>query len=75
LPPDKNLEYYRTRLIEQKGELVGSWPKDKVMVEAKALYENRLKTWDKIERNNRWTVWFDDNVGEFFVSITKTPSV
>jgi hypothetical protein len=83
LPVEKNEGYYDKKLIsaeklklsEEKAEnaegVVRSWTKDEKNRKAQALYQKYLKTWEKIEQNSNYTIWFDDNIGEFFVSITK----
>jgi hypothetical protein len=72
LPIKGNDPYYRSRLIDKYGKMVDSWAKDKVVEKSKELYQEKVESWEQIEQYSRWTVWFDDNVGQFFVSITKT---
>jgi hypothetical protein len=75
LPIKGNEFYYKSRLIEKYGEeIFYSWTKDKdkVFEKSKELYQQKLESWEQIEKYSRWTVWLDDNVGQFFVSITKT---
>lgn len=89
LPIEKNEAYYEKRLIAaEKAEqlklpgekadtaesAVRSWTKDEKKRKTLALYQKAVKTWEKIEQNGDHTIWFDDNVGEFFVSITKVQS-
>jgi hypothetical protein len=72
----KLIEIEKSKLLEDQlekaDEIVKKWPKDVQMKKAKDLFSKYEKTWDKIYKDGNWTVWFDDNVGDFFVSITKT---
>lgn len=72
LPIKDNAPYYRSRLIDKYGKVVDSWAKDKVIEKSRELYQEKVESWVQIEQYSRWTIWFDDNVGQFFVSITKT---
>jgi hypothetical protein len=71
LPVETNRGYYKSKLIEKEGESVYSWKQQKIDEESKKLRQAKLNAWDQIVQYNRWTVWLDDNIGEFFVSVTK----
>jgi hypothetical protein len=69
----ENDPYYESKLkyeIEE-GDKIEKWSQEKKEKKYKELYNKRLYSWQQIEKKGNWTVWFDDNVGEFFVSITK----
>jgi hypothetical protein len=70
LPVENNRAYYDARLREE--EDISTWADDKKEMKIQELYQKRLKAWEEIEKSSLWTVWFDDNLGAFSVSVTKT---
>lgn len=74
LPINGNLAYYENQLKDLIGDNINSLNKTEKEKAINEIYQQKLNAWDQIERKSRWTVWFDDNVGEFFVSITKSPA-
>lgn len=71
---DVNKPLYDVMLKEINGDAINSWSEKKIIEEREKLYLEKEKAWTKIEQYGNWTVWFDDNIGEFFVSITKSPA-
>jgi len=74
LPIHNNYLYYKTqieqeeRLKEQNGEPVSN---ESLKVKIDKAYKRRTDTWDQdILPKSNFTVWYQDNVGAFSVSVT-----
>jgi hypothetical protein len=77
LPLDKDNEiFYEARVKEEIQDVKAfeMMSKEKKLELARKLFEKRERSWGQISQLDNWTVWFDDNVGYFFVSITKASS-
>jgi hypothetical protein len=72
LPLKDNMPFYRKKLKQQEGAAAEFWPSEKKEAKMKEIYNKKLSTWDKIEETSRWTVWYDDNIGDFSVVIIKS---
>jgi hypothetical protein len=74
LKPDQCSKYYVSRLKESEGERYNNLSEAERQTIYQNMYEERKKAWDEISGNEKWTIWYDDNIGAFSVSIVVNPS-
>jgi hypothetical protein len=72
LNQEENFKYYLQNAYFQaalKGEDFNLWSKETERQKVEKQYQKRLKSWELVVKNNNWSIWYDDNMGSFSVSI------
>jgi hypothetical protein len=50
-----------------------SWSEKTKRQKAEEQYQKRVQSWEDIVAENKWNIWYEDNVGSFSVSIAVNP--
>lgn len=74
LKPKDCPKYYVSRLKESEGERYSNLSDAERQTRIQNMYKEREKAWDEVSGNGQWTIWYDDNIGAFSVSIVVNPS-
>lgn len=74
LKPEVCPKYYESRLKESEGERYSNLSEVELKTRIENMYKERKTAWAEISGNGEWTIWYDDNVGAFSVSIVVNPS-
>jgi hypothetical protein len=78
LPPISNTDYYRNEVLESINSENNSiaentysqWSEEKRKQEIQKQYDLRNEKWQQIKRERNFSLWYDDNIGAFVVTIS-----
>ncbi|BAZ71247.1 hypothetical protein NIES4106_60440 (plasmid) [Fischerella sp. NIES-4106] len=79
LPPITNTDYYKNQVLDSINsdrniaeKVYSQWDEEKKKQEHKKQYDERNKKWQQIKKDRAFSLWYDDNIGAFAITISVT---